>query len=115
MDSHNIVSIDFPVGSVKEGTNHAVLSLREACNKIIHTKQIEFDVGGGLTTYIGKEQEEITECISYIRPSTLELRGKKSGNEWVADLEIMPFVKAATMVTYRYDDALEKYYEAQAE
>jgi hypothetical protein len=66
------------------------LSLREACNKIIHATEIRFDVvspRGHLPHYPG----------SYIRPQ-LYLYGKKDKLEWRAKLSLIDFVKQAARV-----------------
>ncbi|MCA8973031.1 MAG: hypothetical protein KDC95_24825, partial [Planctomycetes bacterium] len=62
-------------------------------------------------TYVDKNGEEVGECISYALPTILEMRGEQSGVEWIAELDFMAFIKAATMVTYRYDDAIDELYE----
>ena len=111
MAGPHVVSITFNVGELDEVESKQALTLREACNKIIHASNVQFDLGGGTTTYVNKDHEEITECVSYVRPTTLELRGDKVGKSWVAQLDIMAFVKAATMVTYRYDEALDELYK----
>lgn len=111
MAGAHVVSIGFDIGTLDDGSGRRALSLREACNKIIHATSVAFDLGGGCTTYVSKAGEELTECITYVRPTTLELRGAKGDNVWSAELDIMPFIKAATMVTYRYDAALDELYE----
>jgi hypothetical protein len=114
MAGPHVVSIGFKVGTFNQGRCDAALTLREACNKIIHATNVEFDFGGGVTTYVAKSGEELTECISYVRPTSLQLHGERAGEPWTAELDIMLFIKAATMVTYRYDKALDElhdYYE----
>ncbi len=59
------------------------LSLREACNKIIHAKNVSLD---------WYEKDPI---VSYVKPTVVTLYDdweKKQG--WKADLQVLPFVEA---------------------
>lgn len=55
------------------------LSLREACNKIIHAEQISFD-------------RDTVDGKSYLRP-TIYLTGKRNDKEWSATLNVIDFAK----------------------
>lgn len=72
---------------------HAPLTLREACNKIIHASRINFDVerldGGDLARVAG--------FATYLRP-TLYLYGDHRGVEWRASLNVIEFVRSAAEV-----------------
>ena len=107
----HVVAINFPVGNLLGPTGGTPMRLRDCCNKIIHARQLSFELGGGIMTYVDKNGEEVGECISYALPTILEMRGEQSGVELIAELDFMAFIKAATMVTYRYDDAIDELYE----
>ena len=111
MAGQHVVGVDFSVGDIDEGSGRKPLTLREACNKIVHATHVEFDLGGGATTFIDKAGEEVTECIVYLRPTSVELRGTRANQSWSAELQVYAFIKAATMVTYRYEAALDELYE----
>jgi hypothetical protein len=108
MAGHHVVGVNFTVGDLDEGSGRRPLSLREACNKIVHATNVEFDLGGGTTTFTDKAGEEVTECIVYLRPTSVELRGNWEDRAWSAELQVYAFIKAATMVTFRYEAALDE-------
>jgi len=56
-----------------------ILSLREACNKIIHAKKIRFDV-------------EVDAGQSYLNPF-IYLYGEHNGKNWKATLDVVAFSK----------------------
>jgi len=114
MAGHHVVGVNFAIGDIDEGFGRRPLSLREACNKIVHATSVEFDLGGGATTFIDKAGEEVTECIVYLRPTSVELRGSRANQAWSAELQVYLFIKAATMVTYRYEAALDELHEHRA-
>jgi hypothetical protein len=64
-----------------------VLSLREACNKIIHATDIRFDVvaPGAATNRIG-------QAGAYYQPQ-LYLYGSKGRNDWRAELSLIDFAR----------------------
>lgn len=115
MAGSHVVNVAANVGSIRTGEDLRPLTLREACNKIIHASQVSFNLGGGVTTYVNREGEEVGECISYALPDALELRGERGGLSWSAELDIVAFVKVAAVVTYRYEDALDELYEHRHE
>jgi hypothetical protein len=61
------------------------LTLREACNKIIHAEKIQYDF------------HEPAAVDPYLRPYVY-LYGKKDGREWRAKLSIIGFVKWGAIV-----------------
>ena len=63
------------------------LNLREACNKIIHAQDVSF--------FPGVSGLHETTPIS----GTIELRGAKRRNHWIAKLDLLDFIEAATIVT----------------
>ncbi|MBL7821458.1 MAG: hypothetical protein JNL65_12665 [Saprospiraceae bacterium] len=57
------------------------LSFREACNKIIHAKHINFDLSNAISI---KEYDSINPIIY--------LYGDLNGNEWKSQLDILKFI-----------------------
>lgn len=78
------------LAETKDGKNTEVeLTLREACNKIIHAKKIRFDV------------DETDEHQSYINP-TIYLYGIRSnGLEWKATIDVIKFAEEYVSVVCR--------------
>jgi hypothetical protein len=66
------------------------LSMREACNKIIHAKQFEFFVSW-LSVY------EVRRAISSFQP-TVRFHGALGSSKWVADLDVQRYCNAVTKV-----------------
>lgn len=68
----------------KQPDNTEPLNLREACNKIIHAQNVDFfpDI---------KDVNEDTPLFQ-----TIELWGSKGGKHWIAKLDLIGFVEAAT-------------------
>lgn len=62
------------------------LSLREACNKIIHSKKVEFDIAINQTTK-----------IEYLNP-VVYLTGSRYKSKWKAKLNIIDFSEACLNV-----------------
>ena len=114
MAGHHVVGVNFTVGDIDEGSGLRPLTLREACNKIVHANNVEFDLGGGTTTFTDRMGDEVTECIVYLRPTSVVLRGNRGEQAWSAELQVFSFIKAATMVTYRYETALDELCEHRA-
>ena len=61
-----------------------VLTLREACNKVIHARQIDLSPG--------KWEESEAPPVSGI----VVLKGTHRGQEWLAELDAMAFLNEAT-------------------
>ncbi len=61
------------------------LTVREACNKIVHAEKVRFDI------------EEDESFNDYITP-TLYLYGKHKGKDWKATLLIVDFAKGVEQV-----------------
>jgi hypothetical protein len=70
----------------KPGAKREVLTLREACNKIIHADKIHYD------NVVANGPKNPDEEGRYIRPF-LYLYGRKDGQDWRAKLSIVDFVK----------------------
>jgi hypothetical protein len=92
-----VVAVTFPVGELVTAKKKTTLTIREACNKIIHASFVKFDLGRLSDTQ-----------IDFARPTTVELQGRKNKAKWTARLQIVQFVTAAAIVTYRYDEALDE-------
>jgi hypothetical protein len=75
----------------KQKTKPEPLTLREACNKIIHASKIHDDL------VIPDRHHNPDEEGSYIRPF-LYLYGTKEGTEWRAKLSIVDFVRSGAGV-----------------
>jgi hypothetical protein len=72
------------------------LTLREACNKIIHATQIRFDIFTPEPRYKGDEEG------AYISRPLLYLYGTKDGTEWRANLSIIDFAERAAALFERH-------------
>lgn len=70
------------------------LTIREACNKIIHARKIQRDIANP-DPYGNPDNPD-----AYILPSVY-LYGEKDGEDWRAKLLIVDFVKRATAVWWR--------------
>jgi hypothetical protein len=70
------------------------LTIREACNKIIHARKIQRDIANP-DPYGNPDNPD-----AYILPSVY-LYGEKNGQDWRAKLLIVDFVKRATAVWTR--------------
>ncbi len=65
------------------------LSLREACNKIIHAQKVRFDVS------------ENEQHIPYVNP-LIYLYGERNSVEWKAVLDVLEFAKKYVSVVRHY-------------
>ena len=71
------------VGVILEGTKEELnLRFREACNKLIHAKQISF----GMAT--------LPDRMNYL-DGTVELHGDRQGSNWVAMIRLADFIRMA--------------------
>ena len=78
----------------KEKRKRVVLTLREACNKIIHVKRFHHDI---VDPHPGRNPDQEG---AYLRPY-LYLYGKKNKQDWRAELSIINFVKWGAVVFLR--------------
>lgn len=81
---HMLLASPLTCGSLCEYTGSQEikpLSLREACNKIIHAKQIQFDI------------KHTTKELYSIMP-TVYLLGEKNGRPWEAELDLVRYVRS---------------------
>jgi len=76
----------FYCGTLEQNKKDQKLSLREACNKIIHTRKINFD------------QEELTknERSALFYTPKVYLYGKQGKNDWKANLDLHDFLNHAS-------------------
>lgn len=69
-----------PCGTLQDGQVQKNLSLREACNKILHATKIRFDV------------DENEQGQKYMN-AKIYLYGQRNGVEWKATLDVLEFAK----------------------
>lgn len=69
------------------------LSLREACNKILHATRINFDV----ERLDGGDINQVGISPPYLHP-TIYLYGTHRGRAWKATLDVMAFIRGASIV-----------------
>ncbi|HZV98469.1 MAG TPA: hypothetical protein VFF74_05725 [Methylophilaceae bacterium] len=94
---------NFPKGVGKlihEGEKSKPLTIREACNKIIHAKVVEYDLAWSEENPIWyewfKAQEQ--EVKNQYKTPALKLEGAhQNGKKWVARVELIPFILATSM------------------
>lgn len=91
-DESWIYSYNEPVGDLAPDLNNAAetieLTLREACNKVIHAQRIHFDKSRNPTT----ERE-------FLNP-TVYTYGRKSGKHWKATIDLAAFCQSAMQVVF---------------
>ena len=97
MKSHNKenhIPIKDDVGFVKtkNGKKKEILSIREACNKIIHAKSLEFGYG------------KTKDKISYLKPR-IQFIGDRNKKNWKATIDILKFVENAVNISNVYDES----------
>ena len=88
-------SLKNKVGILKENSKKKDLTIREACNKIIHANKIEFKF---------KYSQHGSKRIRYLA-SEVMLHGKKGKMPWAANLKILQFVDLALALCTTYDEA----------
>ncbi len=70
------------VGFIREGKKETSLRFRDACNKLIHAKQISF----GMAT--------LPDRMNFL-DGTVELHGDWQGSDWVAKVRLADFIRMA--------------------
>jgi len=90
-----ICSLKNKVGVITEDNEKVDLTLREACNKIIHANKIEFKF---------KYNQHGSKKIRYLAPEVL-LHGRKGKKFWKADLKILRLVSLALELCIAYDES----------
>ncbi|MBC2733029.1 MAG: hypothetical protein HF981_01605 [Desulfobacteraceae bacterium] len=85
--------IDNNVGflKIKSDKKKYNLSVREACNKIIHAKSLTFNYNA------------TKDKIEYLKP-IVNFIGKKNKNHWKATIDIYKFVEQAVYFSNEYDE-----------
>jgi hypothetical protein len=76
-------------GTLLDDKGELGLSLREACNKIIHATKVHFDVA------------ENEQHMPYVNP-VIYLYGKKYDKEWKATLDVLEFARKYVTVVRHY-------------
>ncbi len=79
--------------------NKVPLTLREACNKIVHTRRLQMRV-----SYFDSFDATLPSPTSdHMEPSLL-LHGTKDGKTWRASLDLVKFVRAIVSAPVVYED-----------
>jgi len=96
------VEINFPdgVGLLAEGGKQVALTIREACNKIIHAKTVRYEFAWAEENpiwgrWFRAQGHEIKG--KYKAPALLLEGTRQNGVTWKARVELVPFVVAAAM------------------
>jgi hypothetical protein len=89
----NHISNNDDVGFLKSknGKKKEILSIREACNKIIHAQSLQF--------VYGKTKDK----MSYLKPR-IHFTGEKNEKDWKATIDILKFVENAVNISNVYDE-----------
>lgn len=99
MKSHKKIGYThFPknkVGVIKEGNKKNDLTIREACNKIIHANNIIFKF---------KYSQHGSKKIRYLAPEIV-FHGKKGKTSWEAIVKILQLVNLALELCIVYDES----------
>jgi hypothetical protein len=93
---------NFPdgVGVLEEGGKQVPLTIREACNKVIHAKTVHYEFGWTEENPIWGRwfRAQGHEVKGKYKAPVLLLEGtRQNGDPWKAKLELVPFVLAAAM------------------
>lgn len=94
---------NFPegVGLLKpEGEKDKPLTIREACNKIIHAKVVNYDLACSEENPIWGRwyKDKGYDVKNKYKTPALQLEGKhQNGKKWEARVELVPFILAASM------------------
>jgi hypothetical protein len=75
----------------KEGQKKEILEIREACNKIIHTRSLKF-------VYAKTKNN-----LQYLKPK-IHFFGEKNNDTWKATIDIIKFVEHAVNISNVYDE-----------
>ena len=82
---------DDNVGFIKTNNCKNILSIREACNKIIHARSLKF--------VYRKTKDKMT----YLKP-IVYFSGQKNKKDWKASIDIFKFAEIAVYVSNEYDE-----------
>ena len=94
---------NFPegVGVLKpEGEKDKPLTIREACNKIIHAKVVKYDLAWSEENPIWGRwyKDQGRNVRNKYKTPILQLEGThQNGRKWEARVELVPFILAASM------------------
>lgn len=97
------VEPNFPKGVgqlTPEGERSETLTIREACNKIIHAKVVEYDLTLSEENPIWGQwfKAQGYEVRNQYKTPALKLEGEhQNGKKWVARVELVPFILATSM------------------
>ena len=103
LETLNSIEPNFPkgVGQLNsEGEESKPLTIREACNKIIHAKVVEYDFAWSEENPIWDQwfKAQGYKVKNQYKAPALKLEGTyKNGKKWVARVELVPFILATSM------------------
>jgi hypothetical protein len=88
--------ISTKVGTLDKGEKEVDLSFREACNKIIHSKEHSFDFSHSENHPLsnGKNGYEKAEIQTFKNP-IITTRGVRDTKKWIAKIEFLKFLNQA--------------------
>jgi hypothetical protein len=96
------VEPNFPngVGALAEGDKQTPLSIREACNKIIHATAVRYEFAWSEENPIWRNWFRLQgyeDKGQYKTPALLLDGVRQNGQDWSARVELVPFILAAAM------------------
>lgn len=103
LDTLAAIEPNFPngVGWLKlEGSEKKPLTIREACNKVIHAKLVKYDLAWVEENPIWGRwyKDQDFEVKNRYKAPAVKLEGEhQSGKKWEARVELVPFILAASM------------------
>ena len=96
-------------GWLERGNGRERLSFREACNKILHAKRVEWEL---LKSDESPLYKHFYNRLGFVGPKTeykapaLRLWGEQNGRAWEAQVDVIPFVVCVSdwqAAQYRFD------------
>lgn len=97
------IESNFPNGVGKlsvQGEKSKTLTIREACNKIIHAKVVEYNLAWSEENPIWSQwfKAQGYEVKNQYKTPALKLEGiNQNGKSWVATIDLVPFIFATSM------------------
>ncbi len=103
MDVLKSIEANFPegVGTLTPENNETIpLSIREACNKVIHANSIKYDFAWSDENPIWSRwysDQGIDNKGEYKTPALVAGGERQNGNKWDARIELVPFIYAISL------------------
>lgn len=87
------------VGYLQQADKRAALTVREACNKIIHATKVQYDFAWSEENPLWSKwyRTHGHNVKGRYKAPALMLEGAKWGNDWIARVELVPFVLSTAM------------------